>query len=110
MLGKLNTGGENIMTFIECLHIYNQELRRARQFFLSEIINKYINNPYTLLHVDRLTNSSPSVLLSCCVNVNSNVTRASLLSKNLENTQLQYYESLTETVQHFFQQVHNKLP
>ena len=46
----------------EKLRIYNSELKRVRQSFLSGIINKNINNPRTLFTiVDKLTNSSASV-------------------------------------------------
>ena len=46
----------------ESLHIYSLELKRARQSFFSEIINKNNNNAQTLFTVvDRLTNPSASV-------------------------------------------------
>lgn len=51
----------------ESLHIYNQELKNARQSFFSEVINRNSNNAHTLFSfVDRLTNptSVPPELLS----------------------------------------------
>ena len=46
----------------ESLHVYNLELKRARQSFFSEIINTNNNNAQTLFTVvDRLTNPSASV-------------------------------------------------